>query len=83
VANPVPAEWEIPRAVMEAWIAQSMKDLESRGVMGKEVTPFLLSRIVELSGGASLETNVRLFHNNVRLACRIAAECARSSAVRG
>ena len=36
------------------------------------MTPFLLSRIVDLSGGASLETNMKLFHNNVRLACRIA-----------
>ena len=49
-----------------------MADLEARGVKGKEVTPFLLARIVELSGGESLETNVRLFHNNVRLACEIA-----------
>ena len=77
VANPVPVEWEIPRAAMDGWIGQAMRDLESRGVHGKEVTPFLLSRIVDLSGGASLETNIKLFHNNVRLACRIAAECAR------
>ena len=76
VANPVPAEWEIPRAAMDAWIGQAVTDLESRGVRGKAVTPFLLSRILELSGGASLETNVQLFHHNVRLACGIAAACA-------
>jgi pseudouridine-5'-phosphate glycosidase len=76
VANPVPAEWEIPRARMDVWIGQAMSDLESRRIRGKEVTPFLLSRIVELSGGESLETNIKLFHNNVRLACAIAAECA-------
>jgi pseudouridine-5'-phosphate glycosidase len=73
VANPVPAEWEIPRAVMDAWIEHAMKDLGARGVSGKAVTPFLLSRIVELSGGASLSTNVKLFHANVHLACQIAA----------
>jgi pseudouridylate synthase len=72
VANPIPAEWEIPRPVMEGYIAQANSDLAARGVTGKEVTPFLLGRIVELSGGSSLETNVRLFHNNVRLACAVA-----------
>ncbi len=72
VANPIPAEWEIPRQVMEGYMVRAMADLEARGVTGKGVTPFLLARIVELSGGASLETNVRLFHENVRLACAIA-----------
>ena len=76
VAHPVPAQWEIPRAAMEAWIGQAVTDLESRGIKGKAVTPFLLSRILELSGGASLETNIRLFHHNVRLACGIASAFA-------
>ena len=77
VANPVPAEWEIPHAKLDTWIAEAVRDLEDRGISGKAVTPFLLSRILELSDGASLETNVRLFHNNVRVACLIAAACAR------
>ncbi len=77
VANPVPLEWEIPRQTMERWIDQALQDLSTRGVTGKAVTPFLLSRIVELSGGKSLETNVKLFHNNVRLGSRIAAALAR------
>jgi pseudouridine-5'-phosphate glycosidase len=72
VANPIPKEWEIPRARMEEHIARALSDLAARGVRGKEVTPFLLARIVELSGGDSLETNVHLFHTNVRLACEIA-----------
>jgi pseudouridylate synthase len=78
VALPVPAGQEIPRGTMEGWIDQSIEELAERKISGKGVTPFLLSRIVELSGGASLETNVNLFHNNVRLACRIAAACARA-----
>jgi pseudouridylate synthase len=77
VANPVPAQWEIPRATMERWIDAALADLAARAVHGKEVTPFLLARIVELSGGASLETNVKLFHNNVTLACGIAVEMSR------
>ncbi|MGO9413246.1 MAG: pseudouridine-5'-phosphate glycosidase [Spirochaetia bacterium] len=79
VANPVPAEWEIPRQAMERWIEQALADLAARGVTGKSVTPFLLSRIVELSGGKSLETNVKLFHNNVRLGSAIASELAGKS----
>ena len=79
VANPVPGEFEIPRARMDEWIGKAMADLEKAHVQGKEVTPFLLSRIVELSGGASLETNVRLFHHNVTLGCRIAVELAASA----
>jgi pseudouridine-5'-phosphate glycosidase len=75
VANPVPAAQEIPRETMDAWIAQAMAELGRRNITGKGVTPFLLSRIVELSGGASLETNVTLFHHNVRLGCLIAKAC--------
>ncbi len=78
VANPIPAEWEIPLATMDAWIRQALADLGKRGVTGKAVTPFLLSRIVELSGGKSLETNVKLFHHNVRLGSAIAADFART-----
>jgi pseudouridine-5'-phosphate glycosidase len=78
VALPVPAGQEIPRETMDAWISEATEDLAERGITGKAVTPFLLARIVELSGGASLETNVNLFHNNVRLACKIAAAFEKS-----
>ncbi len=79
VAQPVPAAEEIPRATMEAWISSALDELGDRQISGRAVTPFLLSRIVELSGGLSLETNVKLFHNNVRLACRIASACVESA----
>lgn len=78
VALPVPAGQEIPRDTVDAWIVRATEELADQGISGKAVTPFLLSRIVELSGGASLETNVNLYHNNVRLACRIAAACAKA-----
>ena len=79
VANPVAAEWEIPRQTMDGWIERALADLDARGVTGKSVTPFLLSRIVELSDGKSLETNVKLFHNNVLLGSAIASELAGKS----
>jgi pseudouridine-5'-phosphate glycosidase len=77
VANPVPEQWEIPASEMDGYIARAVSELGQKGISGQSVTPFLLSRIVELSGGRSLETNIRLFHDNVRLAAAIAAELSR------
>jgi len=72
VANPVPKEHEIPRQIMEGYISTALAELDQAGVTGKQVTPFLLSKVLELSGGKSLETNIELLFNNVRLACEIA-----------
>lgn len=72
VANPVPAEAEIAAEAMAAHIAAAQADADRLGVTGKAVTPFLLARILELTGGASLATNVALVENNARLAARIA-----------
>jgi pseudouridylate synthase len=79
VAVPVPKEQEIPSHTVEAWIEKAMGECERKGIRGKGVTPFLLSRIAELSGGASLETNVGLFHNNVRHGCLVASAISRSA----
>ena len=72
VANPVPKEHEIPRKNMEGYLSTALAELDRAGVTGKQVTPFLLSRVLELSGGRSLESNIELLFNNVRLACEIA-----------
>jgi pseudouridine-5'-phosphate glycosidase len=72
VANPVPKEHEIPRATMEEYLSTALAELDQTGVTGKRVTPFLLSRVLELSGGKSLDSNIELLFNNVRLACGIA-----------
>jgi pseudouridine-5'-phosphate glycosidase len=76
VANPVPEENEIPRKSMEGYLDAALADMERASVTGKQVTPFLLSRVFELSGGQSLATNIELLLNNVRLACRIAQALA-------
>lgn len=73
VANPVPAEDEIAAEAMAAHIAVAQGNATRDGVSGKAVTPYLLSRILELTGGASLKTNIALVENNARLAARIAA----------
>ncbi len=72
VANPVPVEDEIPAAEMAGHIEAAQKAAEAQGVSGKAVTPFLLGKILELTGGRSLKTNIALVENNARLAARIA-----------
>jgi pseudouridylate synthase len=76
VANPVPAKDEIAAHEMAAHIATAQREADEKGVSGKAVTPFLLSRILELTGGASLATNIALVRNNARLAARIAGQLA-------
>ncbi|MBO9577384.1 MAG: pseudouridine-5'-phosphate glycosidase [Microbacteriaceae bacterium] len=73
VANPVPAEAEIPAAEMAGFIAAAQADAEALGISGKAVTPYLLQRELELTDGRSLVTNIALVEHNARLAARIAA----------
>ncbi len=82
VANPIPAEAEVPSREIQDWLEQALAELRERGIEGKEVTPFLLGRIVELSGGRSLRANVALVLSNVELGARIAAALA-SQALEG
>jgi pseudouridine-5'-phosphate glycosidase len=72
VANPIPTEAEIPKEVMDGYLARAQEALEREGIGGKKVTPFLLARVLEYSGGRSLAANIALLLNNVRLACAIA-----------
>ena len=74
IANPVPLEHEIPAPVIATVIEQALSDADRLGVTGKEVTPYLLSRMLELTDGKSLETNVQLVLNNARLSADIAVE---------
>jgi pseudouridine-5'-phosphate glycosidase len=72
VANPVPESEEIPAAEMAIHIDDAQEAAEAQHIAGKAVTPFLLSKILELTGGRSLKTNIALVENNARLASRIA-----------
>lgn len=72
VANPVPEADEIPAAEMAGYIDAAQKAAEAQSVTGKAVTPFLLGKILELTGGRSLKTNIALVENNARIAARIA-----------
>jgi pseudouridine-5'-phosphate glycosidase len=77
IANPIPEPDALPAEQMEAWIAAACRDAGEAGVAGKELTPFLLARINELTGGTSLRANIALVKNNAVLAARVAVELAR------
>jgi pseudouridine-5'-phosphate glycosidase len=77
VANPIPAEAEIPADVLAPHISKALAEAEAQGIAAKAVTPFLLQRIFELTHGASLEANIALVLNNARLGAQIAAELAK------
>ena len=72
VANPIPAEDEIPAEKLAPIIGAAQAEADERGVTGKAVTPFLLDRIYEHTRGQSLRANIALVRNNARLAAQIA-----------
>jgi pseudouridine-5'-phosphate glycosidase len=74
VANPLPPARQLDPGVHDAALAQALGEAE--GLSGKEVTPFLLQRIVEITGGASLEVNLEIAANNIRVAAEIATAWA-------
>ncbi|WP_341213174.1 pseudouridine-5'-phosphate glycosidase [uncultured Limimaricola sp.] len=78
VANPIPAEAEIPAEELRPVIEQALTEAEAQGIAAKAVTPFLLGRIFELTKGRSLESNIALVLNNARLGAAIAVELAKS-----
>ena len=72
VANPVPEADAIDADEIEARIAAAIADAEAEGISRKDLTPYLLQRIFELTGGKSLETNIALVKHNAAIAARIA-----------
>ena len=76
IANPVPEADQIAEAEMAPIIAQALAEAQARDIAGKAVTPFLLGRIFELTGGRSLATNIALVRSNACLAAAIALEIA-------
>jgi pseudouridine-5'-phosphate glycosidase len=70
VANPVPEADELPADVHDHALTAALA--QGRGVAGRDVTPFLLDRLRELTGGASVRTNVALLRHNARVAARLA-----------
>ena len=80
IANPIPKEYEPEAAPLQAAVERALEEAFAQGLGGKELTPFLLERIRQLTGGLSLSANIRLVENNVRLASRLAVVYAGLSA---
>src|SRR5579863_1963768 len=77
IANPVPEDKALDADAIEARIAEAVAEAKAQGIAKKEVTPFLLGRIVELTDGRSLEANMALVENNATLAAQLAVELSR------
>lgn len=77
IGNPIPEEYELDFDTMEGIINQAIAEANEKGVRGKYITPFLLARIKELSGGESFKSNTQLAFNNCRVAAKIACELAK------
>ncbi|GAB1455888.1 MAG: pseudouridine-5'-phosphate glycosidase [Spirochaetia bacterium] len=78
IANPIPAEFEMPVDIITSAIEKALSLAAKASVKGKDVTPFMLATVKELTGGDSLESNIALVMNNARLAAALAIEYGRA-----
>lgn len=72
VTNPIPKEYAMPADVINKAIETAVEEANKLGIKGKEITPYLLDKIQKLTGGESLESNIKLVYNNAKLAALIA-----------
>ena len=72
VVNPIPEEYSMDADVINKAIDDAIEQAKEKGIKGKETTPFLLAKIKDLTDGSSLDANIQLVYNNVRLAAKIA-----------
>ena len=79
IGNPIPEEYALDFDEMEQVINQALAEADEKGVRGKEITPFLLAKIKELTKGVSFASNVQLAYNNARVAAKISKELSKLS----
>lgn len=72
MANPIPEEFSMDEEMINNAIEAAVKEAEEKGIKGKESTPFLLSKVKDITGGSSLEANIELVFNNAKVAAQIA-----------
>ncbi len=77
VANPIPEEFEMDYDTINNAIETAVKEAEEKGIVGKESTPFLLSKVKEITGGSSLESNIQLVFNNAKVGAKLAVELSK------
>lgn len=74
IANPIPTEHSLEESYINTIIQTALHEAEENGIQGKDVTPFLLGKVKELTEGKSLEANIELVYNNARVGSKIAVE---------
>ncbi|SDY65809.1 pseudouridine-5'-phosphate glycosidase [Proteiniborus ethanoligenes] len=72
IANPIPVEYQLEKSFIDSIVDDAILEGERKGIEGKDVTPFLLSTIVEKTEGKSLEANIELVYNNAKVGAQIA-----------
>lgn len=72
IANPIPEAYSMDHHAIDQAITKALAEANEKGIQGQHVTPFLLAKIKEITGGESLESNIELVYNNARLAAKIA-----------
>ena len=77
IANPIPEQYAMDKEVIDNAIAKALEMMDEQGIKGKEITPFLLKTVTELTRGDSLESNIQLVLNNARVGANIAKEYCR------
>lgn len=77
IANPIPEKYSMDYDVISKAINEAVEEAEKLGIHGKQTTPFLLDKIQKITAGKSLEANIQLVFNNVRLATQIATELSK------
>lgn len=77
VTNPIPEEYSMDEKVINKAIDEAIAEAEAKGIKGKETTPFLLAKVKDITGGDSLESNIRLVYNNAAVAARTAVELSK------
>ena len=77
LTNPIPEEYAMDKEVIDNAINEALRRMDEQGIKGKECTPFLLKTIVELTGGDSLESNIKLVLNNAAVGSEVAKEYAK------
>lgn len=73
ITNPIPAESSMDKKYIDKLIDEAIQEADREGIKGKDVTPYLLAKIVEESDGASLKANIALVYNNAKLGAKIAS----------
>ncbi|MCD6179942.1 MAG: pseudouridine-5'-phosphate glycosidase [Bacteroidales bacterium] len=74
VTNPIPTEYSMDSEIINQAIDKALLEMDNLGIKGKEQTPYLLGKIVEITEGKSLESNIALVYNNCKLASKISSE---------